>query len=462
MKILSGTYSTYEGTVIYDRREVRFRSENDALEAGISIVPQELSYVPQLTVEENILLGRRIGVNPYGWLDKSKRRSVTEQYIEELGLDLDAQTKMGDLSVAQCQMVEIIKAISRNSKVIIMDEPTSALTDVETGQLMRQIGELKKKGVSIVYISHKLNEIFEICDHITVLRDSKLIGSLPADQIKEDEVIEMMVGRKVSELYPPVIGHGEEELLRVEHFSQPKVFNDISFTLKKGEILGIAGMMGAGRSEIMRAIFGMDPHSSGTLILEGVEVKIKMPFDAIKNGIVMVPEDRAERGFVGGLSIKDNITLPNGDLYAPKLFLDQKKIVQDVEHISQELKIKAPDIEEHVINLSGGNQQKVVLAKWLVRGVKVLILDEPTRGIDIGAKQEIYKLISRYAQAGMGVIFISSEMQEVIGVSHRILVVDGGRILGEFSHDQVSQNSIMEMIIKRGRKKHEEKNNQRP
>lgn len=219
MKILSGTYSTYEGTVIYDRREVRFRSENDALEAGISIVPQELSYVPQLTVEENILLGRRIGVNPYGWLDKSKRRSVTEQYIEELGLDLDAQTKMGDLSVAQCQMVEIIKAISRNSKVIIMDEPTSALTDVETGQLMRQIGELKKKGVSIVYISHKLNEIFEICDHITVLRDSKLIGSLPADQIKEDEVIEMMVGRKVSELYPPVIGHGEEELLRVEHFS---------------------------------------------------------------------------------------------------------------------------------------------------------------------------------------------------------------------------------------------------
>lgn len=221
-------------------------------------------------------------------------------------------------------------------------------------------------------------------------------------------------------------------------------------------------MMGAGRSEIMRAIFGMDPHSSGTLILEGVEVKIKMPFDAIKNGIVMVPEDRAERGFVGGLSIKDNITLPNGDLYAPKLFLDQKKIVQDVEHISQELKIKAPDIEEHVINLSGGNQQKVVLAKWLVRGVKVLILDEPTRGIDIGAKQEIYKLISRYAQAGMGVIFISSEMQEVIGVSHRILVVDGGRILGEFSHDQVSQNSIMEMIIKRGRKKHEEKNNQRP
>lgn len=451
MKILSGTYAVYEGEIILNGKKAEFKNENDALNAGISIVPQELNYIPQLTIKENILLGRNLGINRAGVMNEKVRYKATKEFINELGLDLDPDMKMSRLNVAQCQMVEIVKAISRNSQVIIMDEPTSALTDVETTQLMDKLRELKRKGVAIIYISHKLNEIFEICDQITVMRDSKRIGSVAAKEAEESEIIEMMVGRKVSELYPPKGSCAKETIFRVENYTQPQVFENVSFTLKRGEILGVSGMMGAGRSEIMRAIFGMDEHASGRLFLENKEIKIKTPFDAIKAGIAMVPENRAEDGFVGGLSVKDNVALPNYDMYAPHFFLKKKKIRQDVEKIRKKLRIKVPNTEEKVRNLSGGNQQKVVLAKWLVRNVKVLILDEPTRGIDIGAKQEIYRLMNEYAKDGMGVIFISSEMQEVIGVSHRILVVDGGRVIGEFGQDEVSQNAIMDLIVKKGR-----------
>lgn len=453
MKILSGTYPSYQGDVFFNGNKVQFKNEHDALEAGISIVPQELNYVPQLTIEENILLGRKFGVNKLGWLEEKKRHDMTKKLIEDLGLEFNPKTKMSELNVAQCQMVEIIKAISRNSQVVIMDEPTSALTDVETKQLMKRLNDLKEKGVAIVYISHKLDEVFAICDQITVMRDSKWIGSVAIEDAKENQIIEMMVGRKVNELYPPKGVHKEEELFRVEHLTRPGVFKDISFSLKKGEILGVSGMMGAGRSEIMRAVFGLDPHSEGSIYLEGKEIKIKSPVDAIKAGIAMVPENRAEDGFVGGMSVKNNIILPSGDIYAKKFFLEKSKINKDVDAIRKKLSIKVPNTEEHVMNLSGGNQQKVVLAKWLIRDVKVLILDEPTRGIDIGAKQEIYRLMNEYAAAGMGILFISSEMQEVIGVSHRILVVDGGNVIGEFLHTDVSQNAIMELIVRKGRKK---------
>lgn len=453
MKILSGAYASYQGDVFLDGSKVKFKNEHDALEAGISIVPQELNYVPQLTIEDNILLGRKVGVTRLGWLEEKKRHDMTKKLIEDLGLAFNPKTKMSELNVAQCQMVEIIKAISRNSKVVIMDEPTSALTDVETKQLMNRLRDLKEKGVAIVYISHKLDEVFSICDQITVMRDSRRIGSVAIEDAEENAVIEMMVGRKVNELYPEKASGGKEELLRVEHLSWEGVFKDVSFSLKKGEILGISGMMGAGRSEIMRAVFGLDPHSDGAVYLEGTEIKIKSPVDAIKAGIAMVPENRAEDGFVGGMSVKNNIILPSGDIYAKRFFLENARIDQDVEEIRKKLSIKVPNAEEHVVNLSGGNQQKVVLAKWLIRDVKVLILDEPTRGIDIGAKQEIYRLMNEYAAAGMGIVFISSEMQEVIGVSHRILVVDGGSVIGEFTHDNVSQNAIMELIVKKGRKK---------
>lgn len=453
MKILSGAYASYQGDVFFNGNKVQFKNEHDALEAGISIVPQELNYVPQLTIEDNILLGRKVGVTKLGWLEEKKRHDMTKKLIEDLGLAFNPKTKMSELNVAQCQMVEIIKAISRNSQVVIMDEPTSALTDVETKQLMNRLRDLKEKGVAIVYISHKLDEVFSICDQITVMRDSKWIGSVAIEDAEENEIIEMMVGRKVNELYPEKASCGKEELLRVEHLSREGVFQDVSFCLKRGEILGISGMMGAGRSEIVRAIFGLDPHSEGAVYLEGMEIKIKSPVDAIKAGIAMVPENRAEDGFVGGMSVKHNVILPSGDIYAKKFFLENSKINQDVEEIRKKLSIKVPSTEEHVVNLSGGNQQKVVLAKWLIRDVKVLILDEPTRGIDIGAKQEIYRLMNEYAAAGMGIVFISSEMQEVIGVSHRILVVDGGSVIGEFAHGDVSQNAIMELIVKKGRKK---------
>lgn len=427
MKILTGTYPSYAGEVYIEGNQVHFKCENDALACGISIVPQELNYVPQLTIGENILLGRKEGISRWGFLNIKQRREITKKYIASLGLDFSPDIPMSQLNVAQCQMVEIIKAVSRNSKVIIMDEPTSALTDVETRQLMEKLKELRQAGVAIVYISHKLDEVFEICDQITVMRDAHWIGSLPAAEASEADIIEMMVGRKVTEMYPEKNQPGSKELFRVEGYTQPGVFQDVSFVLRKGEILGVAGMMGAGRSEIMRAIFGLDPHKTGKIYIEGRQIQICGPCDAIRNGIAFVSENRAIEGFVGNMSVKNNIALPNSDKYAPRFFLKEKLMNDEAEDICRKISVKIPNTDEKVMNLSGGNQQKVVLAKWLVRNVKVLILDEPTRGIDVGAKQEIYELVKAAAEDGMGVIFISSEMQEVIGVSHRVVVVDGGK-----------------------------------
>ena len=452
MKILTGTYAAYEGEIFLEGQKVHFNNERDALDRGISIVPQELHFVPELTVEENVFLGREPRKRVTGFIDKKARHERTKELLASLGLTFDLNKRMIDLSVAQRQMVEIIKAISRDAKIIVMDEPTSALTDVETRQLFDHIRRLRSEGVTIVYISHKLEEIFELCDQITVMRDSRLIGSEPVENMTMRKTVAMMVGREMEDIYPPIGTHGDEEVLRVENFSREGVFKDISFTLRKGEILGFSGMMGAGRSEIMRAIFGIDPHTSGKVFLEGKELHIRSPHDAIRAGIGMVTEDRAIYGFVGGLSVKDNVVLPNTDMYAPRGVLNQKRIRKDVEDIREKISIKVPDIDQLVRNLSGGNQQKVVLAKWLVRNMKVLIIDEPTRGIDVGAKQEIYHIIKSLAEQGMSVLVVSSEMQEVIGVSHRVIVIDGGRALGEFSHEEVSQNSIMEMIVEGGRK----------
>ena len=452
MKILTGTYAAYEGEIFLEGQKVHFNNERDALDRGISIVPQELHFVPELTVEENVFLGREPRKKVTGFIDKKARHERTKELLASLGLTFDLNKRMIDLSVAQRQMVEIIKAISRDAKIIVMDEPTSALTDVETRQLFSHIRRLRSEGVTIVYISHKLEEIFELCDQITVMRDSRLIGSEPVGNMTMRKTVAMMVGREMEDIYPPIGTHGDEEVLRVENFTREGVFKDISFTLHKGEILGFSGMMGAGRSEIMRAIFGIDPHTSGKVFLEGKELRIRSPHDAIREGIGMVTEDRAIYGFVGGLSVKDNVVLPNTDMYAPGGVLNQKRIRKDVEDIREKISIKVPDIDQLVRNLSGGNQQKVVLAKWLVRNMKVLIIDEPTRGIDVGAKQEIYHIIKGLAEQGMAVLVVSSEMQEVIGVSHRVIVIDGGRALGEFSHEEVSQNSIMEMIVEGGRK----------
>ena len=451
MKILTGTYRPDGGTVLYKGREVHFKSEREALDAGISIVPQELAYVPGLTVEENIFLGREQMAGPV--LNKKERGKKAEELIAELDLHIDPKAKMGDINIAQCQMVEIIKAISRGAQLVVFDEPTSSLTRIETKHLLSQIENLKQKGIACIYISHKLDEIMAICDSITVLRDAKYIGRMSVEDASEEKIISMMVGREMGKIYPETGTCQEEEMLRVEGLSQPGVFEDISFTLHKGEVLGFAGMVGAGRSEVMRAIFGMDPYSSGEIYIEGTKTKISSTGDAIKAGIAMVFEDRREFGFVGGMSVFENIALPSAKDYVKGLALNYKKIREDSNAQKEKLRIKTPSIDQKVMNLSGGNQQKVVLGKWLNRkDIKILIMDEPTRGIDVGAKQEIYEMIKTMSENGMAIILISSEMPEVINVSQRIEIMNGGRIVGEVAHGEATQEGIMDVIIQGGRR----------
>lgn len=452
MKILSGTYASYEGQVLIEGSEVHFKSEKDALNMGIAIVPQELNPISELTIAENIFLGRE-PLKCKGVLDKKKRLKLTREFLAYLGLDYDPNTIMRRLSVAQKQMVEIIKAISRNSKVIILDEPTSALTSVETKYLFDQMKVLKQKGISMVFISHKLDEVFAVCDDVTVLRDGEFIGCSLIRDITQDKLISMMVGREVKDIYPRLNPPGREKLLEVKNLTSKGAFNDVSFSLNKGEILGFAGMMGAGRSEIVRALFGLDRFDKGEILLEGKPLVIKNARDAIKAGIAMVTEDRSLYGFVGVRSIRDNVVLPNSDIFADKGILKFSRIKQKVEGICRLLSIKASGIEINVGTLSGGNQQKVVLSKWLVRDVKLMILDEPTRGIDVGAKQEIYKLIAKLACDGMAIIFISSEMPEVLSLSHRVKVLANGRIIGELSRDDATQDKVLKMIVEGGSRK---------
>lgn len=451
MKILTGTYHRDSGDIFFKGQPVDFKNEQDALASGISIVPQELAYVPELTVEENIFLGRE-QMNGFV-LNKKERSYQAQRLIEELNLHINPKSKMAELSIAQCQMIEIIKAISRNAELIVFDEPTSSLTSVETKQLLRQIQELREKGISSIYISHKLDEILTLCDEITVLRDACYVGNMSRAEATEEKLISMMVGREMGKIYPQFGEHTGEEILRVEHLTQPGVFHDISFTLHKGEVLGFSGMVGAGRSEVMRAIFGIDRFQDGEVIIEGKKTKIASTGDAIGAGIAMVFEDRRNYGFVGGMSVEENIVLPSLRKYQNGPVLNSKSMKSDAEQQKERLRIKTPTVEQKVMNLSGGNQQKVVLAKWLNRqNIKILIMDEPTRGIDIGAKQEIYEIIKTLAESGMAIIMISSEMSEVINVSQRILVMDGGRIIGELSSAQATQEEIMNMIIQGGRK----------
>ena len=444
IKIISGTYSEYEGEMEYEGRKVRFRSEKEALQAGISVVPQELHPIPEMTIAENIFLGRE--PVKHSWiLDKKERKLKAAQLLEMLGLDYDPDTKMEKLSIAQKQMVEIIKAISRGSRLIIMDEPTSALTNVETEYLFRQVSLLKEKGISIIFISHKLEEVYRICDTVTVLRDGEYIDTRPMQEVSSDELIEMMVGRQVVDIYPSLHTPKEKVVLDVQNISGEK-FEKINFTIKEGEVLGFAGMMGAGRSEIARALFGLDQIREGKLVLDGREIKITSPSDSIREGIAMVTEDRAAYGFVAARAIKENISLPNMDRFAPHFLLKKKEIESEAEKICRKISVKAPNIETQVGTLSGGNQQKVVLAKWLIRDLKVLIMDEPTRGIDVGAKQEIYALISELAKQGIAILLISSELPEVISMSHRVMVIAEGKCVGELSKEEVTQDKIMKLI----------------
>ena len=446
MKILSGSYVSYDGEVLIGGEIVRFRSEHDALQKGIAIVPQELNPIPEMSIAENIFLGRE-PMKRRGIVDRKARLEKARECLQALGLDYNPAMKMWQLSVAQRQMVEIIKATSRNSRVIILDEPTSALTAVETRYLFDQIASLKARGIAIVFISHKLDEVFQISDDVTVLRDGEMISTGLIGDVDQDQLIARMVGREVRDIYPPLQAPEGGELIRVEHLSAKGAFEDVSFEVRKGEILGFAGMMGAGRSEIARAIFGLDPLDGGDILMDGKPARIRSTQDAIRRGIAMVTEDRAVYGFVGVRSVKDNIILPNLDLFSRRGVLDFKSIKEKVGDICRKLSVKAASIETLVGTLSGGNQQKVVLSKWLVRNVKFLILDEPTRGIDVGAKQEIYRLIAKLAAEGMGILIIASEMPEVLAMSHRVKVVAGGRIIGELTRGEATQDKVMKMIV---------------
>ena len=452
MKILSGSYSHYDGEIIIEGESISLRNEKDALSKGIAIVSQELSFAPELTIYEQVFLGRE-PVNKLGFVRKNEMRNKTKEYLAYMNLNYDPMTPMGKLSVAQRQMIEILKAISRDGKIIIMDEPTSALTNIETKIFFEKVKQLKGKGIAFVFITHRLDEVFAISDDYTVLRDGKYIGSGLISEITVDEIISKMVGRDIKDVYPTLTEHKQNVILDCRDLYREGVFSNINLHIKAGEILGFAGMMGAGRSEIARAVFGLDKLDGGTIFIDKEELHIKSIKDAMRYGIAMVTEDRATYGFVGVRSIKDNVILPNSHIYIKNGFIHKKTVVKDVNKTMEQLLIKAPSMNTLVGALSGGNQQKVVLGKWLVRNPKVLILDEPTRGIDVGAKQEIYRLIVKLAQEGMSILLISSEMSEVISMSHRIMVIADGKIAGELKREEATQDKIMRMIMEEGTKK---------
>ncbi|WP_276353760.1 sugar ABC transporter ATP-binding protein [Cohnella caldifontis] len=447
MKILTGMYDDYQGTITLEGKPIRFPDERAALNAGISIVAQELTPIPDLTIAENIFIGREPTTRFKGIISRKKLYEQTRELINKLGLAYDPHTKMRELSVAETQMVEIIKAISRDSRLIVMDEPTSALTEAETHYLFGQIEQLRDQGIAIVFISHKFDEIFRICDEVTVLRDGKFIGSQPIGELDQDKIVTMMVGRQISDIYPPLLPPGDPVVFEANGLTRAGEFKDVSFRIRKGEIVGVSGIMGAGRTEVARAIFGLDRLDAGEIKLAGEKLKIRTPRDAIRKGIAMVSEDRKQLGLVLVRSIKDNIALPNMDRFARGWVIKRGKLREEAKQISAKLSVKASSLDIEAGNLSGGNQQKVVLAKWLVRSLKLLILDEPTRGIDVGAKTEIYRLIRDLASEGLPILMISSELPEVIGMSHRVLVMAEGRIQGELPREQATQENIMQLIV---------------
>lgn len=442
MKIINGLYKATSGTVYYNGEELKVSDPTQARQLGISMIYQELNIVPNMSIADNIYLGREIMKNRF-IVDDKKLLKMAELYMKEQGLNYNLKAKMSTLSVAQAQMIEIIKSISCNAKVILMDEPTSAITGTEVEYLFNKIRELKKAGVTIIYISHKMDEIFKIADTISVFRDGKHIETREAEDFSVNRIVELMVGREMSEVYPESHTIVGKELFRVEGFSSKGKFENISFNLREGEILGIAGLMGAGRTEIVRAIFGLDRKDSGKVFMKGKEISIKNVNDSIKHGINMLSEDRRKYGLITTRNMRENISLVALKHTYKKKWLNLKMEYKGVEGMIKRLNIKPNNMKAVVQNLSGGNQQKVVLGKWLLAGPEILILDEPTRGIDVGAKHEIYKIMRNLTEQGVSIIMISSELPELLGMSDRIIVIKGGQISGELSKEEVTPVSIM-------------------
>ncbi|QJD87693.1 sugar ABC transporter ATP-binding protein [Cohnella herbarum] len=442
MKILIGMYTQYDGEIIFKGERLAHSNIKSAIDAGISMIHQELSYVPNMTVSENLFLGNE-PKNRWGVVDRKKLREDTQSYLNLIGVKLDPGTLMKDLSVSERQMVEIAKAISYKSDVIIMDEPTSAISDREVERLFKIIEGLKMRGVAIIYISHKMDEIFRIADEFTVLRDGTFVGTQPIEGANIDQMIAMMVGRRLTDLFPRRTPEYGAAVLAVRNLTKRGVFENISFEVRKGEILGIAGLMGSGRTEVVNCIYGLDRSDSGEIRIRDSAATIRNPKDGMRQGIGLVSEDRKTLGLVLQLSVKENIMLPNFRLCTRYQIVSDAKEKTIADGIIKDLAIKTPTRDQKAGNLSGGNQQKIVIGKVLLGNPELLILDEPTRGIDIGAKSEIYKLISQLAEQGKAIIVVSSELPEIMGLSDRIVVLHEGKITGELTREEASEEKIM-------------------
>ncbi|MCY6369033.1 sugar ABC transporter ATP-binding protein [Clostridium ganghwense] len=448
MKILSGVYKKNSGKIIIEGEDVEPNNIKEAEKLGVAIIHQELSVLPNLTVEENIFLGNE-KYNKYSRkVDKKLLKERSKRFLEQIGCRVEPDTLVRDINVGEQQLIEIAKALTKNSRIIIMDEPTTALTEVETKKLFEVIEKLKEKGIAIIYISHRMEEIFTICDRVTVLRDGKYVGEAKIKDVTKDELITMMVGRKLEEQFPYKKAKVGKTLLKVENLKYKNKVNDISFEIRSGEILGVAGLMGSGRTELAKTIFGEHKKEAGEIFIEGENVKISSPKDAIKNGVCYLSEDRKREGIVLGMSVGHNMSLSNLSKYENSMKkIDKTKEKEDIDEYIKKLSVKTPSADQLIKNLSGGNQQKAILAKWIMLSPKVLIIDEPTKGIDVGAKKEIYEVLNELKEMGKAIIMISSDMPEVLGISDRIMVMHEGKVTGEVTREEANQELIMKYAV---------------
>ncbi len=452
MKVLAGVYAKDAGRIVYKGQAVDIPNPRAAQHLGISMIHQELNLMPHLTVAQNIFIGREPRRRLRFLLDEDEINDRTQQLLDMLHLRLDPRAKVADLTVAKQQMVEIAKALSFNAEVLIMDEPTAALTESEIDELFRIIRQLREKGVGVVHISHRLEELKQISDRVTVMRDGRYIDTLRTQDVSIDRIISMMVGRTIYETAPEAPDNADREVvLEVKNLNRGNVIRDVSFTLKKGEILGFAGLMGAGRTEVARAIFGADPIDSGEVYVRGRRVHIHSPLDAVRHGIGYLSEDRKRYGLTLGMDVENNIALAAFNKFVGALgWVNRASVRQTARRLVDALSIRTPSLQQQVKNLSGGNQQKVVIGKWLTADTDILIFDEPTRGIDVGAKSEIYHLLNDLVRQGKSIIMISSELPEILRMSHRIIVMCEGRITGELSSAEATQEKIMTYATQRG------------
>ncbi len=447
MKILYGIYQADSGTITYNGQELYPKSPIEAIQHGIAMIPQEISPVPNLTVAGNVFLGRE-PVKNYGGIkivDQKRIIQETEKLFQKLDITIDPSAMMGEISIANAQLVAIITAVSQNADLIIMDEPTSALTDKEVEQLYRIVDDLVEQGITMVFITHKLEEVFRMAHEVTVFRDGEFIGTEPIEHVDKDTLITMMVGRDMDEFFHKEFAEIGEVLLSVKDLTLGKKFHHVSFDLRRGEVLGVAGLMGAGRTEVMEALFGFKPAESGEIRIKGENVNVQSPKDAIEHNIGFVTEDRKLTGLFLDLDISNNMIMPDVDTYLRAQLLDSTLIKQRCREQKDQLKIKTPSLTELIKNLSGGNQQKVLISRWLLTDPDILILDEPTRGIDVGAKSEIHRLICELAKAGKGIIMISSEMPEILSMSDRIIVMHEGGYSGELSREEATQEKVLQL-----------------